>query len=115
MLRHVSYRSIREASGVSGRADHLVASLQVLHFVGKLLGFAVALVLQFLHLPLDLLIQMLQLLDVVLKLLQQPTHTGGKAKHVHRLDFEIVVPVGSTVNEGLRFGGVGNTGLNLSH
>ena len=50
----------------------LIAPLQVLDFVCKLFGLAVALVLQLLHAALDLLVQLLQLLDVVLKLLQQP-------------------------------------------
>lgn len=56
---------------------HLVASLQVLNFVGKFLGLTMTLMLKLLHLPLDLLIQLLQLLNVVLKLLQQPL-MGGK-------------------------------------
>lgn len=57
---------------------HLVASLQVLHFMGKLLGLTVTLVLQLLHPPLDLLIELLQFFNVVFKFLQQPRrHKGG--------------------------------------
>lgn len=61
---------------------HLVASLQVLHFMGKLLGLTVTLVLQLLHPPLDLLIELLQFLNVVFKFLQQPRrHKGGPEGH----------------------------------
>lgn len=51
---------------------HLVAPLQVLHFVGKFLCLAMTLMLKLLHPPLDLLIQLLQLLYVVFKFFQQP-------------------------------------------
>lgn len=57
---------------VSDHTTHLVASLQVLHFVGKFFGLTMTLMLKLFHPPLDLLIQLLQLLYVVLKLFQQP-------------------------------------------
>lgn len=79
------------------RATHLVASLQVLHFVGKFLGLAMTLMLKLLHSPLDLLVQLLQLFNVALEFFQQPiteeretvknitlvltTYTAGHTKH----------------------------------
>lgn len=54
------------------RTTHLVASLQVLNFVGKFLGLTMTLMLKLFHPSLNSLIQLLQFLYVVLKLLQQP-------------------------------------------
>lgn len=58
--------------GTFKRSPHLVASLQVLHFVGKFLGLAMTLMFKLLDPSLNLLVQLLQLLYVVLKFFQQP-------------------------------------------
>lgn len=89
MTDNIIFDSSRAVVGVIGsfhHTTHLVASLQVLNFVGKFLGLTMTLMLKLLHLPLDLLIQLLQLLNVVLKLLQQPLM--GERMHV---SFHLVV------------------------
>lgn len=62
---------------------HLVASLQVLHFMGKLLGLTVTLVLELLHPPLDLLIKLLQFFNVVFKFLQEPSRHNKEPEGIN--------------------------------
>lgn len=61
--------------------------MQVLHFMGKLLGLTVTLVLELLHPPLDLLIKLLQFFNVVFKFFQQSNrHKEKPGGHLHTID-----------------------------
>lgn len=69
---------------------HLVASLQVLHFVSKLLGLTMTLMLKLLYPSLDLLIQLLQFFYVTLKFFQQSI-TEEKKKKKKNSTYHILV------------------------
>lgn len=57
MVQSSLFFDVLEKKCKNVKATDLVAPLQVLDLVGKLLGFPVALLLQLLHLPLDSFIQ----------------------------------------------------------